>query len=137
MALLGQFCKIDMRLVFKYPLGPLPWALADPYSLPRKTNKAKLAQQLENKVVTEDSYPPDATSIYDEMAVVQKLKPQPGATFSVVAENLFAMLTSNSSKRIDIIFDIYKDISIKNAERSERATGLKGITFQNILPVIK
>ena len=42
MALLGQFRKIDMRLVFKYPLGPLPWALADPYGLPRKTNKAKL-----------------------------------------------------------------------------------------------
>ena len=56
------------------------------------------------------------------------------ATFSVVAESLFAMLTSNSTKRIDIVFDIYKDISIKNAERSERATGPKGITYQNILP---
>ena len=50
MALIGQFRKIDMRLVFTYPLGPLPWALADPYGLPRKTNKAKLAQHLENKL---------------------------------------------------------------------------------------
>ena len=65
------------------------------------------------------------------MAVLQKFKPLPGATFSVVAESLFAMLTR---KRIDIVFDIYKDISIKNAERSERATGLKEITYQNILP---
>ena len=134
MALLGQFRKIDMRLVFTYPLGPLPWALADPYGLPRKTNKAKLAQQLENKVVTEESYPHDATSIHDGMAVLQKFKPPPGATFSVVAECLFAMLTSNPSKRIDIVFDVYKDISIKNAERLERASGSKGITYQNILP---
>ena len=116
MALLRQFRKIDMQLVFKYPLGPLPLALADPYGFPRKTNKAKLSQQLENKVFTEDNYPPDARSIYDGMAVLHKFKPPPGATFSVVAESLFAMLTSNSSKRIDIVFDIYKDISIKNAE---------------------
>ena len=134
MALLGQFRKIDMRLVFKYPLGPLPWAPADPFGLPRKTNKAKLAQQLENKVVIEDSYPHDTKSIYDGMAVLQKFKPPPGATFSVVAESLFAILTSNISKRIDIVFDINKDISIKNAERSKRATGPKGITYQNIFP---
>lgn len=110
MALLGQFRQIDMRLVFTYPLGPLPWALADPYGLPRKTNKAKLAQQLENRVVIADSYPHDATSIYDGMAVLQKFKPPPGATFAVVAESLLALLTSNSSKRIDVVFDIYKKI---------------------------
>ena len=133
-ALLGQFCKIDMRLVFTYLFVPLPWVLADPYGLPRKTNKAKLAQQLENKVVTKESYPHDATSIHDGMAVLQKFKPPPGATFSVVAECLFAMLTSNPSKRIDIVFDVCKDISMKNAERSERASGSKGITYQNILP---
>ena len=134
MALLGQFRKIDMRLVFTYPLGPLPWALADPYGLPRKTNKAKLAQQLEKQVVIKDCYPLDATSIYDGMAELQKFKPPPGATFAVVAESLFAMLTSNSSKRIGVVFDIYKDISIKNAERSKRATGPVGITYKNILP---
>ena len=30
MALLGQFRKIDMKTVFTFPLGPLPWSLADP-----------------------------------------------------------------------------------------------------------
>ena len=123
-----------MRLVFTYALGPLPWALTDPYGLPRKTNTAKLAQQLKNKVVTEESYPHDARSIHDGMAVLQKFKPPPGATFSVVAKCLFVMLTSNPSKRIDIVFHVYKDISIKNAERSKRASGSKGITYQNILP---
>ncbi|CAB3994853.1 Hypothetical predicted protein [Paramuricea clavata] len=137
MALLGQFRKIDMRLVFTYPLGPLAWALADPYGLPRKTDKAKLAQQLEKQLVVKDCYPLDATSIYDGMAVLQKFKPPPGATLAILDESLFTMLTSNSSKRIDIVFDIYKDISIKNAERSKRATGPVGITYKNILPVYR
>ena len=64
MALIGQFHKIDMRLLSTYPVGPLPWALADPYGLPRKTNKAKLAQHLEKQVVITDSYPRDATNIF-------------------------------------------------------------------------
>jgi hypothetical protein len=64
MALLGQFRNIDMRLVFTYPIGPLPWALADPYGLPRKTNEAKLAQQLEKQVVIKDCYPLDACYKY-------------------------------------------------------------------------
>ena len=42
MALLGQFRHIDMKLVFTYPLGPLPWSLADFYGLPRKIRQAKL-----------------------------------------------------------------------------------------------
>ena len=29
MALLSQFRQIDMKLFFTYPLGPLPWSLAD------------------------------------------------------------------------------------------------------------
>ena len=34
MALLGEFRQIDMKVVFTYPLAPLPWSLADPYGLP-------------------------------------------------------------------------------------------------------
>lgn len=44
MALLGQFRQIDMKVVFTYPLGPLPWSLADPYGLPRKTSKAQVVR---------------------------------------------------------------------------------------------
>ena len=33
MALLGEFRQIDIKLVFTYPLGPLPWSLAGFYGL--------------------------------------------------------------------------------------------------------
>ena len=42
LALLGQFCQIDLKLIFTYPLGPLPWSLAGFYGRPRKTRQAKL-----------------------------------------------------------------------------------------------
>ena len=54
MTLLGQFRQIDMKarmkVVFTYPLCHLPWSLADPYGLPRKTSKGKLSQRLERRI---------------------------------------------------------------------------------------
>ena len=125
-------------MIFTYPLGPLPWSLADPYGSPRKTNKATLAQQLEKNTKITERYPENATSIYDGMALLQKFKPPPGATFQVVTEKVFEMVTSTSSKRIDVVFDTYKQISIKSVERSKRASsGSDGIKYKNILPGYK
>ena len=42
MVLLGQFRQIDMKLVYTYPPGPLPWSLAGFYGLPRKIRQVKL-----------------------------------------------------------------------------------------------
>lgn len=89
MALLGQFRQIDMKVAFTYPLGPLPWSLADPYGLPQKTSKTKLSQPLQRRITVTEKYPENATSISDGMAVLQKLKIPSGATIHVVAEGVF------------------------------------------------
>ena len=44
---MGQSREIDVRDLLSHSLGPLPWALATPEGLPRKTNKAALAAQLQ------------------------------------------------------------------------------------------
>ena len=134
MALLGQFRQIDMKVVFTYPLGPLPWSLADPYGLPRKTSKAKLSQQLERRITVTEKYPENATSIFDGMAVLQKLKIPSGATFLVVAERVFELVTSTGSRRVDVVFDVYREVSIKNVERLKRASTSDGLQYKNILP---
>ena len=61
------------------------------------------------------------------MAILQKFKPPVGATFHVVADRLFNTVTSNCSKRIDVVFDVYHEQSIENVERSKRASGSEGI----------
>ena len=134
MALLGQFRQIDMKVVFTYPLGPLPWSLADPYGLPRKTSKAKLSQQLERGITATEKYPENATSIFDGMAVLQKLKIPSGATFYMVAEKVFEMVTSTCSMRVDVVFDKYREVSIKNVERMKRVSTSDGVQYKNILP---
>ena len=47
------------------------------------------------------------------MAVFKKFKPPPGATFHVVAEKLFNLIGNVNSKRVDVVFDVYLDFSIK------------------------
>ena len=72
------------------------------------------------------------------MALLQKFKPPPGATFQVASEKVLEMVTSTSNKRIDVLFDTYKQISIKSVERSKRASsGSDGIKYKNILPGYK
>jgi len=134
MALLGQFRQIDMKVVFTYPLGPLPWSLADPYGLPRKTCKAKLSQQLERQSPVTENYPENATSIFDGMAVLQKMKIPSGATFHLVANRVFELVMSTGSKRVDVVFDVYREVSIKNVERSKRVSTSDGVQYKNILP---
>ena len=72
MALIGQFRKTNLKEVFKYPLRPLPWSLANAYGLPRKINKAKLMQLLEKGTAAVERYPENACSIYDGMALFQR-----------------------------------------------------------------
>ena len=55
------------------------------------------------------------------MSLVQKIKGKQ-KTFNEVAETLFrnAMSQKGSCNRIDIVFDVYKQKSIKYAERRNR-----------------
>ena len=101
------------------------WSLSDASGLPQKPNKAKLAQQLEKEVPLVERFPENVASIYDGMAMLQRFKLPPGATFSVVAEKVFDIVTSNNSKHTDVVFDVYQDISIKNAERTKDVQGQK------------
>lgn len=56
-------------------------------------------------------------------------------TFAELAVDILNMATFKGfqSKRIDVVFDVYWPISIKNAERQHRATQA-GTQFKNISP---
>ena len=87
--LVGQFRKIDLKTVFTYPLGAMPWSLADSFGLIWKTNKAQLTKILENNVPIAERHPNNASSIYDGMALLQRLKLTYRSTFRMVAEKVF------------------------------------------------
>ena len=115
-----------------HPLGPLPWALSTADGSLRKTNKAALANELQQSVPFADVIPQPSASMVDAMALVQRLKGD-HKTFAEVAESLLCLVLheGSNSERIDIIFDVYKENSIKNAER-EKGGAEFGNEFRNI-----
>ena len=134
MALAGQFRKIDLKTVFTYPLGTMPWSLADAFGFIRKTNKSQLAQLLQKNIPILERYPDNACNIYDGMALLQRFKIPQGATFRMVAEQVFSTVTGSNSNRTDVVFDVYRDVSLKNAEQSKRSSKQDGVRYKNILP---
>ena len=52
----------------------------------------------------------------------------------VFADKIFYAVTSNPSRRVDVVFDVFFDVSIKNAERAKRSSCHEGVKYKNILP---
>lgn len=118
---MAQSRSLQMTDILSYPLGPMPWALATPDGLPRKTNKAILGKGLYKNVTPEEEIPSTSVSVIDGMMLVQKVKGDQN-TFGEIAQTLFAMAMNEggSGQRIDIVFDQYHELSIKNSERTLR-----------------
>ena len=135
MTLVAQSRELDMKEVFSYPLGPVPWSLSTSEGSMRKTNKAALSQALEKLAPAEDSLIANIVTIIDGMSIVQKIK---GAhkTFGELAGTIFrkVLAESGSSKRLDVIFDVYRKLSIKNIERVEKRGSLSAPKYKDILP---
>lgn len=121
MIVIAEVRDLSMREVLSHPLGPIPWSLASIDGSLKKTTKASLAKDLQKDIPAVDNLPSDNTCIIDGMAMVQKLKPGI-TTFKEVANILLAMALREgvSSKRVDVVFDDYRETSIKNPEREKR-----------------
>ena len=135
MAVVAQSRNLNMKDVLRYELGPFPWSIATCDGSLRKTNKATLSNNLENMTVQAENVTENSSTIVDAMAIIQKtVGTVNGNTFSDIAKFLFHKILSEGtmSNRIDVIFDTYKDLSIKNIERSRRGT--ESVTFGNTLP---
>ena len=80
-----------------------------------------MSNNLEKESRPSEEIPENSSCIIDAMSLVQKIKGKHEA-FKEVAETLFRkpMSEKRSCNRIDFVFDVYKQKSIKNAERRNR-----------------
>ena len=131
-SIIMQKRDLDLKEVFKYPLGPFPWALAGVMGDLKKTNKATLLHEVKKLTEPLDSLPEHYAAVFDGMAVVQKARAS-GLTFGELAYQMLQSILSSSrgSKRIDVVFDMYRENSIKNAKRLRRSTGK--LTFRQLI----
>ena len=131
LVVIGRFRKIDLQELLTYSLGPLPLPLASATGCLVKTNKANLLHALESQAEQPlVEIPKGGIHIVDGMATIQQLdiKKLPGQrTFRHLAEILLQRLVnrakSNSSDEVHFVTDTYRNVSIKNAERANRAAG--------------
>lgn len=121
----GTVRKIDIGEMLVYSLGPFPAAIANMDGSLVKTDKAKLMHFLEGSVNPPATVeiPEGSTWVCDGMALVQAMKPQD--TFGRFANSTLMCLINTAkaskSKVVHFVPDTYKNLSIKNAERSRRA----------------
>ena len=119
----AQTRDMDLREVFKYFLGPLPWSLASADGSLCKTVKSKLQESLVEGVEPAEDAPPTAALLVDGMAVLQAMKDIP-ATFEELPAAVFHSVvpTTTLARRVDFVTDRYPDVSVKNPERTKRAS---------------
>ena len=79
--------KDDLKDVFCYPLGPVPWALATSNDELMKLSKSKLMHEREKGVTTIVSFLITFVSIFDGMALFLMFKCT-GLTSNKFADNL-------------------------------------------------
>jgi len=130
MIIIAESRKLQMQDVLNHPLGPLPSALATNNGLPRKTSKSQLGKELEKLIQPSVEVPRPSAYLIDGMALVQKLKVD-YLTFGEIADMALCrvLLKGDGSKRIDVVFDVYRELSIKSIERAQRGEG-DAITFK-------
>ena len=114
-----------MKKIFCYLLGPIPWALTNSMSTLKKTNKAILMHELEKHAEPNEKVLSHSCTIIDDMMLVRKIG-NAGLNYEeFVLMLLNAVMSSGCfSSREDVFFDGCCEISIKNAERAHRKSGI-------------
>lgn len=132
MIIIAESRNLQMQDVLKHPLGPLPASLACNNGFPRKTNKAQLGKELEKLIQPTEEVTRPSAYLIDGMALVQKMKVD-YLTFGEIADKILSRVLHEGygSSRVDVVFDVYRDISIKSAERELRGES-DAITFKNL-----
>ena len=125
--------EIDLKKVFKYPLGPLPWLLAGQNGEIKKTSKVAILHALEKDVEPMNDYPHNHVCSIDGMALIQMIKLS-GTTYVKLADELLKAVLARNQKAVktDVVFDVYRERSIRNAEQVRRSSGI--VAINNIIP---
>lgn len=97
----------------------------------RKTNKAALL----NHIKQSDAVAEESTTIIDGGSLLHRVNARDAqqTTFSLLAEQVWALAKTEGaySRQIHIVFDVYKDLSIKTDERRNRGDD-RSVTVTNI-----
>ena len=76
-----------------------------------------------------------SATVIDGMAIFWKVNGNKKTLRAILNPVLaIALAEAEGSVRIDIVFDVYKDVSIKNAERQSRSNSVEAIVYKTLFP---
>ena len=106
--LIQQNRKINLQEFFSYPLGPIPWALAEANGELKKSSKAKIMHELGKGVPRVEQVDAPFIPIFDGMALVCMVKCT-SLMYNQFADDFLKLVVAKScgSKRMDVVFDVY------------------------------
>ena len=123
--------KIDMEVVIRYPLHPLPLCLAQPDGTMNKTVKSVLFDIVGARI---KSTPPSHidVSVVDGLFFFHLHATKLPNTFGKIAEfYLRQLFRSTPAKRVDFVLDRSAvSPSIKDCERDLRTDGMRGLVYR-------
>ena len=130
-AIISQKRSVDLKTLFNYPLEALPLSEAD--GTLKKTPKSALLHKLEQYFESVSDLPIGCAILTDGMALVRQIKTTK-TTYSQFATVLLkkVLSTGRDSSRIDVVFDVYLNSSVKDVERNRRSRG--ELKLQQIIP---
>lgn len=133
-AIISQKRTVDLKATFKFPLSSIPWSIAEPTGTLKKTSKATLLHKLEGQVEPMTIINEKHALVIDGMALVQ-MTSTTKMTFEQLAKTLLSKILSMGAfaDRVDVVFDDYREVSIKNIERLRR-NDTCSLLFQQIIP---
>ena len=105
-AIIAQKRKVDLKLLFSYPLGAVPLLLEEVDATLKKKQKAALLHRVEGKVEPITQIPVRCTFIVGGMAAVRQMKVTQ-MSYKMFAEKLLNQILSagNNARWIDVVFD--------------------------------
>ena len=109
---------VDFDKALRYPLSSIPLSMCNGDGTKRKTNKSQLAKIiLDNRSTATPSQNPIEKTVYivDMMALLRTMT-EIADTFEKLAWQTIKLIPTGH-KRVDIVADSYKEISIKSSER--------------------
>ena len=127
----------DLDNFFRHENQPYPPALALGAEM-RHGNKSDLLTCLPTGSSAVVTQPPVDCVILDGAAVVQMCKPASGMTFSDYADSVFSRHIHpyfQQSVRVDVVFDVYRKMSLKQQTRLRRGDGVRHyVTTESKIP---
>ena len=95
-----------------------------------KTDKAKFMNDIAQNVPVVEVFTEKSACLVDGMGIVQKLDGNQ-KTFGDIAKTVLKIVIREGDKcdRVDVVFDVYREDSIKDAERVNRGSG-SGVKFR-------